>query len=80
MIPRIEKPLATKTLIAVTSEASRIAFIVVIDFSLRVGSSERNWIDLTSCVRTTPARSANPSPIGERETGYPFPAPMIVRL
>jgi len=31
--PRWEKPLATRTLIAVTSEASRIAFIVVIDFA-----------------------------------------------
>jgi hypothetical protein len=29
----MEKPLATRTLIAVTSEASRIAFIVVIDFA-----------------------------------------------
>ena len=34
MIPTMEKPLAIKTLIAVTSEASRIAFIVVIDSSL----------------------------------------------
>jgi hypothetical protein len=34
MIPTMEKPLATKTLIAVTTEASRIAFIVVIDSSL----------------------------------------------
>ena len=34
MIAAIEKPLATRTLIAVTSEASRIAFIVVIDSSL----------------------------------------------
>src|ERR1700722_9645595 len=31
MIAAIEKPLATRTLIAVTSEASRNAFIVVID-------------------------------------------------
>jgi hypothetical protein len=30
----MEKPLATRTLIAVTSEASRIALIVVIDSSL----------------------------------------------
>ena len=30
----MEKPLATRTLIAVTSEASRIAFIVVVDSSL----------------------------------------------
>jgi hypothetical protein len=30
----MEKPLATRTLIAVTAEASRIAFIVVIDSSL----------------------------------------------
>jgi hypothetical protein len=30
----MEKPLATRTLIAVTSEASRIAFIVVIDSAL----------------------------------------------
>jgi hypothetical protein len=30
----IEKPVANTTLIAVTSEARRIAFIVVIDFSL----------------------------------------------
>jgi hypothetical protein len=29
----MEKPLATRTLIAVTSEASRIAFTVVIDFA-----------------------------------------------
>jgi hypothetical protein len=29
----MEKPLATKTLIAVTNEASRIAFSVVIDLS-----------------------------------------------
>jgi hypothetical protein len=34
MIAAMEKPLATKTLIAVTTEASRIAFIAVIDFSL----------------------------------------------
>jgi hypothetical protein len=34
MIAAMEKPLATKTLIAVTTEASRIAFIVVIDSSL----------------------------------------------
>ena len=34
MIAAMEKPLATRTLIAVTSEASRIAFIVVIDSSL----------------------------------------------
>jgi hypothetical protein len=35
----MEKPLATRTLIAVTSEASRIAFVVVIDFrSLIVAS------------------------------------------
>ena len=34
MIAAMEKPLATRTLIAVTSEASRIAFIVVIDASL----------------------------------------------
>src|SRR5580700_7471944 len=33
MIPTIEKPLATRTLIAVTTEASRIAFVVVINFS-----------------------------------------------
>ena len=33
-IAAMEKPLATRTLIAVTSEASRIAFIVVIDSSL----------------------------------------------
>jgi hypothetical protein len=30
----MEKPLAIRTLIAVTSEASRIAFIVVIDCAL----------------------------------------------
>jgi hypothetical protein len=29
----MEKPLATRTLIAVTNEASRIAFIVVIEFA-----------------------------------------------
>jgi hypothetical protein len=34
MIAAIEKPLATRTLIAVTSEASRNAFIIVIDSSL----------------------------------------------
>jgi hypothetical protein len=34
MIAAMEKPLATRTLIAVTSEASRIAFIVVIVQSL----------------------------------------------
>src|SRR5580704_16766998 len=34
-IAAMEKPLATRTLIAVTSEASRIAFIVVIDFAFR---------------------------------------------
>jgi hypothetical protein len=34
MIAAMEKPLATRTLIAVTSEASRNAFIVVIDSSL----------------------------------------------
>jgi hypothetical protein len=33
MIPTMEKPPATRTLIAVTTEASRIAFIVVIDSS-----------------------------------------------
>jgi hypothetical protein len=33
-IAAMENPLATRTLIAVTSEASRIAFIVVIDSSL----------------------------------------------
>jgi hypothetical protein len=32
--PRDRKPLATRTLIAVTTEASRIAFVVVIDPSL----------------------------------------------
>jgi hypothetical protein len=34
MIVAMEKPLASRTLIAVTSEASRIAFIVVVDSSL----------------------------------------------
>src|ERR1700720_2580954 len=34
MIAAMEKPLAIRTLIAVTREASRIAFIVVIDSSL----------------------------------------------
>jgi len=34
MIAVMEKPLATRTLIAVTSEASPIAFTVVIDSSL----------------------------------------------
>jgi hypothetical protein len=34
MIAAMEKPLATRTLIAATSETSRIAFIVVIDSSL----------------------------------------------
>jgi len=34
MIAAMEKPLATRTLIAVTSEANRIAFIVVINSSL----------------------------------------------
>jgi hypothetical protein len=34
MIAAMEKPFASRTLIAVTSEASRTAFIVVIDFSL----------------------------------------------
>jgi hypothetical protein len=34
MIPKTEKPLATKTLIAVTTEASRIAVIVALDSSL----------------------------------------------
>jgi hypothetical protein len=33
VIPTMEKPLATKTLIAVITEASRIAFVVVINFS-----------------------------------------------
>jgi hypothetical protein len=33
-IPTMEKPLATRTLIAVTTEASRIALIAVIDSSL----------------------------------------------
>src|SRR5260370_14398586 len=73
IIAAMEKPLATRTLIAVTSEASRIAFIVVIDSSLRVSSSECSWVDLTTCVRTTPARSANPSLIAERNTCYVFP-------
>jgi hypothetical protein len=31
MSPAIENPLATKTLIAVTSEASHMTFVVVID-------------------------------------------------
>jgi hypothetical protein len=31
MSPAMEKPLATRTLIAVTSEASHITFVVVID-------------------------------------------------
>jgi hypothetical protein len=31
MIAATEKPVATRTLIAVTTEASRIAFVVVID-------------------------------------------------
>src|SRR5271154_4581049 len=35
MIAAMEKPLATRTLIAVTTEASRNAFVVVIDSSLR---------------------------------------------
>jgi hypothetical protein len=34
MIPTMEKPQATRTSIAVTTEASRIAFIVVIASSL----------------------------------------------
>jgi hypothetical protein len=34
MIAAMEKPLATRTLIAVTSEANRNALIVVIDSSL----------------------------------------------
>ena len=33
-IPTMEKPLATRTLSAVTTEASRIVFIAVIDSSL----------------------------------------------
>jgi hypothetical protein len=37
-------------LIAVTSEANRIAFIVVIDSSLRVSPSERSWVDLLSLL------------------------------
>src|ERR1700739_2471501 len=56
MIPTMGKPLATRTLIAVTSEASRIPFIVVIDSSLWVSSSEHRRVDLTTCVRATPAR------------------------
>src|SRR3984885_8168369 len=35
IIPTMEKPLATRTLIAVTTEASRNAFVVVIDSPLR---------------------------------------------
>jgi len=50
MIAAMEKPLATRTLIAVTSEANRIAFIVVIDSSLRVSPSERSWVDLLSLL------------------------------
>src|ERR1700723_3786032 len=72
MIPTIENPLATRTLNAVTTEASRIAFIVVIDSSFWVGSSERGWSDLTNCVRTTPVRGANPSTIAERNICYVF--------
>src|SRR5271167_3768878 len=72
MIPTMENPLATRTLIAVTSEASRIAFTVVIDSSFLVLSSERCWVDLKTCVRTMPARSANPSQIAERNTCYVF--------
>src|SRR5271170_641588 len=72
MIPTMENPLATRTLIAVTSEASRIAFTVVIDSSFLVLSSERCWVDLKTCVRTTPARSAKPSQIAERNTCYVF--------
>jgi hypothetical protein len=41
MIAAMEKPLATRTLIAVTSDASRIAFIVVIDSSRRSTFSMR---------------------------------------
>jgi hypothetical protein len=40
MIAAMEKPPATRTLIAVTAEASRIAFIVVIDPSQLMSSSE----------------------------------------
>jgi hypothetical protein len=36
MIAAMEKPLAIRTLIAVTSKARRIAFIVVIDSSLKL--------------------------------------------
>jgi hypothetical protein len=40
MIPTMEKPLATRTLIAVTTEASRIAFVVVIDSSRTLGCKQ----------------------------------------
>ena len=39
MIPTMEKPVATKTLIAVTTEASRIALLVVTDSSFWLSSS-----------------------------------------
>jgi hypothetical protein len=39
MIAAMEKPLATRPLIAVTADASRIAFIVVIDPSQLMSSS-----------------------------------------
>jgi hypothetical protein len=44
MIAAIEKPLATRTLIAVTSEASRNAFIVGIDSSVVLLVADRHEI------------------------------------
>jgi hypothetical protein len=39
MIAAMEKPLATRTLIAVTADASRIALIVVTDSSFATGAT-----------------------------------------
>ena len=53
-IPTMEKPVATRTLIAVTTDASRIAFSVVIDSSDLTSAGSRNSRPQTDT--TVPAR------------------------
>src|SRR5580693_7801584 len=68
MIAAIEKPLATRTLIAVISEASRIAFIVVIDSSLASGKHPQE--SLSSFV----TRYLSPPHRDTKSGGCPAPA------
>ena len=62
MIPTMEKPLATKTLIAVITEASRIAFVVVINFSRTLAGKQAQLVppQRPSPKRWEPSRDTQP--------------------